>query len=95
LKSAVGSGLNEFCLELDGFYFCLFRTIGESFVLFLYSSNNFIMAGSGNEEGTRTEQDQQISSSEAGEANTQATQQTSSDPSSASGSENQSRRSIE
>jgi hypothetical protein len=69
-------------------------TVG-SFVLFLYPANNFITLGSGNEEGTRTEQDQQVSSSEAGEANTQATQQPSSDPSSASGSENQSRRSIE
>jgi hypothetical protein len=53
------------------------------------------MSGSGNEEGTRTEQDQQVSSSEAGEANTQATQQPSSDPGSASGSENQGRRSME
>lgn len=53
------------------------------------------MSGSGSEEGTRTEQDQQVSSSEAGEANTEAMQHTSSDPNSASGSENQSRRSIE
>jgi hypothetical protein len=67
----------------------------ESSVLFLYIANDFIMSGSGSEEGTRTEQDQQVSSSEAGEANTQATQHTSSDPSSASGNENQSRRSIE
>jgi hypothetical protein len=57
--------------------------------------NDFILSGSGSEEGTRTEQDQQVSSSEAGEANAQGMQHTSSDPSPASGSENQSRRSIE
>lgn len=56
---------------------------------------NIRIEGSGSEEGTRAEQDQQVSSSEAGEATTQATQHTSSDPNSASGSENQSRRSIE
>jgi hypothetical protein len=69
-------------------------TIG-SFIIFLYSANNFIMSDSGNEEVTRTEQDQEVSSSEAGEANTQASQQPSSDPGSASGSENQGRRSTE
>jgi hypothetical protein len=84
--------------NLMGFIFvctkqCVFTI--ENFVLFLYPAKNFIMSGSGSEEGTRTEQDQQVSSSEAGEANTQATQHTSSDPNSASGSENQSRRSIE
>lgn len=50
------------------------------------------MSGSGNEEGTRTEQ---VSSSEAGEADAQATQQTSADANSMSGSENQNRRSTE
>jgi hypothetical protein len=57
---------------------------------------SYSVSGSGNDEGTRTDQDQQVSGSEAGEASTQATQQASSDAASQpSGSENHNRRSVE
>jgi hypothetical protein len=72
----------------------LFKAVILTLIIHLAISFN-AMSGSGNEEATRTEQDQQVSSSEAGEASTEATQQSSADSSSASGSENQNRRSTE
>jgi hypothetical protein len=55
-----------------------------------------LISGSGSEERTRTDQEQQVSGSEAGEASTQVTQQASSDAAtSPSGSENHNRRSVE
>jgi hypothetical protein len=54
------------------------------------------ISGSGNEEGTRTDQEQQVSGSEAGEASTQVTQQASSDAATPPlGSDNHNRRSVE
>jgi len=54
---------------------------------------NIRIEGSGNEEGTRTDQEQQVSGSEAGEASTQVTQQASSDAATPpSGSDNHNRR---